>query len=121
MKLKTLEDMNSVHAYEVFKAVDSDKGTENFLLQNTKFISVDHHKGVLAFKIQDGPVKDGVPNGCQVQEIIAVARHMLHGLDKTVSCPENKKAFEHLSGALNELYKRTKDRENRGVEATNNP
>ncbi len=83
------------------------------------FIYVRHDKNSLSFTIQNGPIKDNGVNGCQVDTIIDAAKTILTGLNNNFPCRENSVAITKLDEALMWLDKRKKDRENRGVEGTN--
>jgi len=80
------------------------------------FIYVRHDVNSLAFTIQNGPIKEVGINGCQVNEIIAAAKIIIEGLNKNFPCRENSMAITKLDECLMWLEKRTKDREDRGVE-----
>lgn len=82
------------------------------------FIYVRHDKNSLAFTIQDGPIGEVGKNGCQVVDIIAVAKHMLEELNKKFPCRENSVTLTKLDEALMWQEKRTKNRLARGVEGT---
>lgn len=83
------------------------------------FIYVRHDVNSLSFTIQNGPIKEKGINGCQVDTIIAAAKVILEGLNRTFPCDANKWACEDLQSALLHLEKRKKDRESRGVEGFN--
>jgi len=70
----------------------------------------------LSFKIQDGPVKEAGLNGCQVTDIIEVAKMIIEGLNKDFPCRENAVTIMKLEEALMWQGKRTADRERRNVE-----
>lgn len=80
------------------------------------FIYVRHDKNSVSFTIQNGPIKEVGRNGCQVVDMIAVAKHMIEELNKNFPCRENAMTITKLDEALMWQEKRTKDREIRGVE-----
>lgn len=82
------------------------------------FIYVRNDKNSLAFTIQNGPIKEFGKNGCQVVDIIAVAKRMIEELNKKFSCRENAMTITKLDEALMWQDKRTKDRQARQVEGT---
>ncbi len=72
---------------------------------------------------QNGPLGKGVdrrePNGAFVEDIIDAARDRLEFYQKSkFCCADNEQAIAHLQRALAILDRRTKDREERGVEGT---
>lgn len=83
------------------------------------FVYVDHNLNSIAFKIQDGPVKENGVNGCQVDTLIHAAREIILGLNKNFPCEENTCAIECLTCAIYWLNERKKDRESRNVEGYN--
>lgn len=83
------------------------------------FIYVRHDVNSLSFTIQNGPIKEAGKNGCQVTDIIAVAKHIFEELNKKFPCRENAMTITHLDEALLWQMKRTMDREARNVEGRN--
>lgn len=82
------------------------------------FVYVRHDKNSLSFTLQNGPIKEVGVNGCQVTDVIAVAKHILEQLNFKFPCRENSATITKLDEALMWHEKRTKDRESRGVEGT---
>ena len=70
-----------------------------------------------AIKFQDGSLKDG-RNGITVEEAITEIIKRISLYNSKVPCTENIYALEYLNSALGNLEARTKDREERGVEGT---
>ena len=68
-------------------------------------------------KFQDGLLKNG-RNGLQVEEALQQCVERLNQYQSKVPCRENAIAITHIETAILWLYKRTKDREERGVEGT---
>ena len=83
------------------------------------FIYVRHDKNSLAFTIQNGPIKEVGKNGCQVEDIIAVSKHMVEELNKKFPCRENSMIITKLDEAIMWSKKRTEDRKARNVEGLN--
>lgn len=68
---------------------------------------------------QDGPVQENGVNGCQVEDVIQVAIDRLRELNVApYNTRETSLAITHLEDAQNWLWRRTRDREARGVEGT---
>lgn len=80
------------------------------------FIYVRNDKNSLSFTIQNGPIKENGKNGCQVVDVIAVAKHILEKLNQQFPCRENAITLTKLDEALMWQEKRTKDRVARSVE-----
>jgi len=80
------------------------------------FIYVRHDKNSVSFTIQNGPIKEVGKNGCQLTDMIAVAKHMLQRPQDKFPCRENAMTITKLDEALMWQEKRTQDRETRGVE-----
>ena len=83
------------------------------------FIYVRHDKNSLAFTIQNGPIKEAGKNGCQVEDVIAVAKHMVEQLNAKFPCRENAMMITKLDEAIMWSKKRTQDRKARNVEGLN--
>lgn len=79
-------------------------------------IFVDHDVNMISFRIQNGPIKEVGKNGCQVEDIIAVARHIVNELNEKYPCAENTAMIEHLDAAIICSKLRTSNRQMRGVE-----
>jgi hypothetical protein len=80
------------------------------------FIYVRQDKNSLSFTLQNGPIKEVGVNGCQVVDVIAVAKRIIEELNKNFPCNENSMTITKLDEALMWQEKRTRDREARGVE-----
>jgi hypothetical protein len=85
-------------------------------IRPNSFIYVRHDKNSVSFTIQNGPIKEAGLNGCQVVDMIAVAKHMIEELNKKFPCRENSMTITKLDEALMWQDKRTKDRQARNVE-----
>lgn len=100
-------------ALETMKDVKDIKGIEE------GHIFVDDENNLIAFKIQNGPIAENGKNGCQVEDIIVVAKHMIEGLNKKFSCRENSMIITKLDEAIMWSKKRIFDRTKREVEGFN--
>lgn len=74
----------------------------------------------LFFKIQQGPIREAGKNGVQVEDVIAVALHIVTELNNNFPCEENDMMISHLGYAVMWSKNRTANREARNVEGTNN-
>lgn len=82
-------------------------------IRPNSFVYVRHDKNSLSFTIQNGPIKEVGVNGCQVADVIAVAKHIIEQLNAKFPCRENAMTITKLDEALMWQEKRTKDREKR--------
>jgi len=73
----------------------------------------------ITFTIQDGPVKEAGINGCQIDDMIEVARDIITGFNAKFPCRENALIITKLDEALLWSLKRKLDREKRNVEGIN--
>ena len=73
--------------------------------------------GILNF--QNGPVKEAGINGITNEEVLAALLHRTRILNAQWPCKENEIAIDAMQLALNSFEYRTKEREIRGVEGTN--
>jgi hypothetical protein len=108
MALKTLKDVKSINGVEL-KEVIWNQPKENY-------IEVNHTCNAITFKIQDGPIKEVGKNGCQVTDMIAVAKHIMEKLNDKFPCRDNAQTITKLDEALMWQKKRTDDRILREVE-----
>lgn len=88
-------------------------------IRPNNFIYVRHDVNSVSFTIQCGPIKEVGKNGCQVTDMIAVAKLIIEGLNKNFPCRENAMTITKLDEALMWQEKRTKDRIKRQVEGLN--
>ena len=84
-----------------------------------EFITINHETNEITFKIQNGPIKEVGENGCQLDQLIYIAKVIILGLNREFPCGENQMAVNALELALYMLDARKKDREKRGVEGKN--
>ena len=80
------------------------------------FIYVRHDVNSLSFTLQNGPIKEVGKNGCQVEDIIAVSKHILFELNQKFPCLENSMALTKLDECLFWMRERTRNRIARDVE-----
>lgn len=83
----------------------------------TPFVEIDGQK--ITFTIQNDPIKEVGVNGCQLDALIVMARDMIAYLNAKFPCRENSITITKLEEALMWQEARTKNREARGVEGTN--
>lgn len=98
-------DGNAHHIYQVFPAnVDpNDMGLP--------FVEV---------KFQKGPVKENGVNGCHQEDLLNIVQHRLECFQEgDFACIENERALSSLRDCIGHLNSRTKDRQKRNVEGTN--
>jgi len=81
-----------------------------------QYVSVDQPANKITFKIQMGAIKEVGENGCQVDNLISIARDIVSGLNTRFPCRENALVITKLEEALHWLEHRTKNRIDRGVE-----
>lgn len=115
MALETLKDVEEIGGFETDRGWDSEVdsvGSESYP------VWIDDKENMIAFKIQDGPIKESGVNGCQVDTIIEAAKLMLRGLNEKVPSDYNATAITKLEDALFWLDQRRKSRVSRGVEGT---
>lgn len=108
MALETLKDIKEINGFDVTR------GVSNFGKNRPIFIHDETNQ--IAFQMQQGPIKETEMNGCQVDELIHVAKLMIDGLNKKFPCRQNALAITKLEEALHWLNDRRNDREKRGVE-----
>lgn len=119
MALETLKDIDKINNFKI-KRINQDMGIPLFhYFTNIDSIVIDNELNVIAFKIQNGPIKETGINGCQVDTLIETAKIIIEELNKNFSCRENTEAINYLDKALVWLLHRRIDRANRGVEGFN--
>lgn len=111
MALETLKDVNQIGKEKISHIDDVAIG-----FYENEHIWVNHKTNTVAFKIQNGPIKEVGVNGCQVTDMIRVAKHIIVNLNEKYPSHENTKTIDALAEALEWQDKRTRDREARGVE-----
>jgi len=81
-----------------------------------QFVEVDGNK--ITFTIQDGLIPEVGVNGLQASDLIMAIRKIFDALNKDIPCRENSLTITHLDEAWNWQFRRTLDRQQRGVEGT---
>lgn len=134
MSLETMKDVKEINGQKVVIMDDlrnefPDRFTETGAMDHkwfeetirpNSFIYVRHDKNSIAFTIQNGPIKEVGKNGCQVEDMIAVSKHIVEQLNAKYPCRENAMIITKLDEAIMWSKKRTADREARNVEGTSN-
>jgi len=135
MKLKSLKGIEKIGDYKIvvmdtlrdlYPEKFNESGAMDYKwfeseIRPHNFIYIRHDVGSISFTIQSGPVGEVGVNGCQIDEMIQVAKTMLEGLNKDLPCRENSVAITKLDEALMWLKKRKANRLARRVEGTNQP
>lgn len=86
------------------------------VIRPSRFIFVRQDKNSISFNIQNGPIGEVGKNGCQVEDMVAVAKYIVEQLNAKFPCPENVEMIHHLGQAIQYSKLRTSNRQNRGVE-----
>ena len=81
-------------------------------------VYVRHDVDSISFTMMTKPASEG-GKGCQVTDLIEVAKHIIEYFNKKFPCRENAMTITKLDEALMWQEKRTKDRLKRGVEGKN--
>lgn len=117
-KIVVMDELREKHPERFTETGAMDHKWFEETIRPNAFIYVRHDKNSLSFTIQNGPIKESGKNGCQVTDVIAVAKHIMEQLNAKFPCRENAMTITHLDEALMWQDKRTKDREARKVEGT---
>lgn len=86
-----------------------------------EFIQTDPEKNTLTFTVQEEPIAESGINGCQIDHVIWAITIIIRSFNSKFPCRENSLAITKLEEAMMWLEKRTRDREGRRVEGTNQP
>lgn len=102
------EKSKACHVYDVQKSGARDDG------------KLPEKEDALAIiKFQNGPIKEAGVNGCYNEDLLVIVLDRLNGFQNSdFKCRENAIAITKIEEALMWLNKRTRDRQNRGVEGT---
>lgn len=109
MALESLKGIEKVGEHEIYR-------NEYNLHFGGYYISINESMNTMAFKIQNGAVKENGVNGCQVDTVIEAAKLIIEGLNKKFPCRENSMAITKLDECLMWLELRTKNRIKQGIE-----
>lgn len=108
----------NTHLYQALTAIDCSGSIDKAGTANSEF-PVHVHESKVTFKIQEGPIKECGKNGCDATEIIRYAIGLYRSFNNAHGCRENSLTITHLEEALHWQEARTRDREKRQVEGTN--
>lgn len=115
-----LETLNGVSEIGGFKVCHKYLNGESIAMVGIdQYIEVDHEDNSISFTIQDDPVKEKGLNGCQVLTMIQTAKLIIEKLNEKFPCVYNSNTIARLNEAIEWQEMRTKDREKRNVEGTN--
>jgi len=81
-----------------------------------KNILITPDDNMISFRLQKGPIKEVGKNGCQVVDMIAMAKLIIERLNEQFPCRENAMVITKLDEAILWSDKRTSDRIARNVE-----
>ena len=133
MALETLKDVKEIDGFELVH-MDNLRETNPEMFHESgqmiyekfekdirpnKFLYARRDKNSITLTMQNGPIKEVGVNGCQVDTLVALAIKIVEGLNRKFPCKENFDALILLEAGLKRLKDRKKDREQRGVEGTN--
>lgn len=130
MALETMKDVKEINGEKIvcmddlriqFPEKFNESGSMDYKwfekdIRPHNFIYVRHDVNSLSFTIQNGPIKEAGKNGCQVEDVIAVAKHIVEQLNAKFPCRENAMMITKLDEAIMWSKKRTSDRQARQVE-----
>jgi hypothetical protein len=123
LALETLKDVKEIGGFEIGKSlyVDSDDPTDIQRQWDAlrKCIIINEKTNCIAFRLQNGPIKEVGVNGCSIDCLIEAASMIIEGLNKNFPCRENALVITKLEEALLWSMKRKMNREQRGVEGLN--
>lgn len=111
-KFTTKNDNGEVTSQMDYKWFESEIRPNNFVYVRKDVNSI-------SFTLQNGPIQEHGVNGCQVETLIHAAKAIIKTYNDAVPCRENSLAITKLEEAIHWLEARTKDRQSRGVEGTN--
>lgn len=132
MALETLKGVKEIGGFKVvdMNAIKEEKpemfrpdGSMIYHIFDTEirpfnFIYVRHDVNSISFNLQNGPVKENGVNGCQVVTMIEAAKLIIEKLNEKYPSDYNIYTIEALNLAIGHQHERTKDREKRNVEGT---
>lgn len=115
MALETLKEVTEIDGNKIRHIEDGMKHD----LEKMPALLINHDTNTIAFRIQKGPIKENGVNGCQVDAMVIAAKEIITKLNAQFPCDENEKVIFNLEQAVLWLRKRRENREQRGVEGTN--
>lgn len=133
MALETIKGLKSINGVEIvdmnalkeqYPEKFNSSGSMDFKwfeseIRPNKFIYVRHDKNSLSVTLQNGPIGEVGVNGCQVTDLLALIGKIYEGLNSNFPSRDNAMTITKIDEALMWQDKRTKDREDRGVEGKN--
>jgi hypothetical protein len=120
MALETLKGVTEIGGFEIGRpSHDNDIDKQYDALR--RFIIINEKTNCIAFRIQNGPIKEVGVTGCQVDTMIEAAKLIIEGLNKKFPCIENAMMIHRLGEALDWSEERKRNREKRQVEGTSQP
>lgn len=121
MALETMKGITEINGEKILQErIKNEDGTINWPATDEARkecpIFVDHEVNMISFRIQNGPIKEFGKNGCQVEDVVAVAKHIVSQLNEKFPCEENSNMIAHLEQAIMWSKQRTANRQARQIE-----
>ena len=120
MALHTLKFVEQVNGYPIGRIPVEGLSKQDFEnLVRGRYITINERQNRISFTLQRGPVGENGITGCQIDEMLKVAKLILMNLDDEFPCQENKEAIKHIHSAEQLLRDRHTRREAEGKEGFN--
>lgn len=123
MAIETLRGVKELNGLKIMDETDRPVDSDGLIdwvefdeMRKEIPVCIDHNANMISFKIQNGPIKENGLNGCQVSDMILIAKEIITGLNNKFPCRENAITITKLDEALMWQKERTFNRTIRGVE-----
>jgi len=113
MTLKTVRGLVELNGMAVVNIEDELSRQEYLDIIKDNYIFANHKTGTLCFRLQDGPIKEVGVNGCQIDHVVAMVRHIISAMNENYPCEENRNVLLSLDSAQYWLEERRRDRSKR--------
>jgi len=116
ISIRTLKNHDSDHTYVAVCDIPGEGGACHVY----QVLSRENDDILGHVDFQNGPIKENGINGLQNEDLLSIVIDRLAGFQSgEFACVPNWMALQHLTRALEFLSQRTKDRQERNVEGTN--
>ena len=107
------------HVVKAWQEMPMDENSSKFFIEIENSEDVKGVPPIVKFKLQSDPISEVGVNGCQALDMLIYVKHLFASLNEVFPCRENALTITKIEEAIHWQDARTKDRQRRQVEGTN--
>ena len=107
------------HVVKAWQAMPMDELKPKFFIEIENSEDIKGIAPIVKFTLQSDPIGEVGVNGCQALDLLIYVKHLFTSLNEAFPCRENSLTITKIEEAIHWQDARTKDRQSRQVEGTN--